>query len=82
LELGAINDPSDHIISCYYSYYYSFSFFLSSAKSLYDTFLVDALIKLYETLYEYHMQCEVLPLRVDSFKMVAVTMETAKMLKK
>jgi hypothetical protein len=28
------------------------------------------------------MQCEILPLRVDSFKMVAVTMETAKMLKK
>jgi hypothetical protein len=29
LELGAINDPSDHIISCsYYYYYYSSSFFL------------------------------------------------------
>jgi hypothetical protein len=25
LELGAINDPSDHIISCYYYYYYSSS---------------------------------------------------------
>ena len=34
----------------YYSYYYSSSFFLSSVKSLYDTFLGDALIKLYETL--------------------------------
>jgi hypothetical protein len=22
LELGAINDPSDHIVSCYYYYYY------------------------------------------------------------
>jgi hypothetical protein len=28
------------------------------------------------------MPCEVLPLRVDSFKMAAVAMETAKMLKK
>jgi hypothetical protein len=35
------------------------SFFLSSVKSLSDTFLGDALIKLYETLYEYHMPCEV-----------------------
>jgi hypothetical protein len=34
-------------------------FFLSSVKSLSDTFLGDALIKLYETLYEYHMPCEV-----------------------
>ena len=32
---------------------------LSSVKSLSDTFLGDALIKLYETLYEYHMPCEV-----------------------
>jgi hypothetical protein len=42
----------------------------------------DALIKLYETLKEYHMPCEVVPLRVDFFKMVAVAMETAKMTKK
>ena len=77
LELGAINDPSDHIISC--SYYYSSSFFLSSVKSLPDTFLGDALIKLYEILYEYHMPCEVVPLRVDFFKMAAVAMVTTKM---
>jgi hypothetical protein len=29
------------------------------------TFFGDALIKLYETLQEYHMPCEVVPLRVD-----------------
>jgi hypothetical protein len=28
----------------------------------------DALIKLYETLQEYHMPCEVVPLRVDFFQ--------------
>jgi hypothetical protein len=39
------------------------SFFLSS-----DTFLGDALIKLYETLQEYDMPCEVVPLRVDLFQ--------------
>jgi hypothetical protein len=27
LELGAINDPSDHIISCYYYYYSYYSTF-------------------------------------------------------
>jgi hypothetical protein len=47
-----------------------------------DTFFGDALIKLYETLQEYHMPCEVVHLRVDFFKMAAVAMETAKMLKK
>ena len=72
-------DPSDHIISCYYS---SSSFFLSSVKSLSDTFLGYAQIKLYETLQEYHMPCEVVPLMVDFFKMAAIAMETAKMLKK
>jgi hypothetical protein len=30
----------------------------------------------------YHMPCEVVPFRVDFFKMAAVAMETAKMLKK
>jgi hypothetical protein len=44
-------------------------------------FLGDALIKLYETLQEYHMPCEVVLVRVDFFKMAAVAMETAKMLK-
>jgi hypothetical protein len=32
-------------------------------------------------LWEYHMPCEVVLLRVDFFKMVAVAMETVKMLK-
>ena len=41
-------------------------------------FLGDALIKFYETLWEYHMPCEVVLLRVDFFKMAAVAMETAK----
>ena len=45
-------------------------------------FLGDALMKLYETLLEYHMPCEVVLLKVDFFKMAAVAMETAKMLKK
>jgi hypothetical protein len=58
------------------------SFFLSSVKSLSDTFLRDALIKLYETLYECHLPCEVVPLRVDFPKMAAIAMETTKMLKK
>jgi hypothetical protein len=44
-------------------------------------FLGDALIKLYETLKEYHMPCEVVLLRVDFSKLGAVAMETAKMLK-
>jgi energy-coupling factor transporter transmembrane protein EcfT len=44
-------------------------------------FLGDALIKLSETLWEYHMPCEVVLYRVDFFKMAAVAMETAKMLK-
>jgi hypothetical protein len=44
-------------------------------------FLGDALIKLYETLSKYHMSCEVVLLRVDLFKLAAVAMETAKMLK-
>ena len=47
-----------------------------------DTFLGDALIKFYETLYEYHMPYEVVPLRVVFFKMAAFAMETAKILKK
>jgi hypothetical protein len=46
-----------------------------------DIFLGDALIKLYETLSEYHMPCEVLPLWVDFSKMTAVAIETAKMQK-
>jgi hypothetical protein len=41
------------------------SFFV---KSLSDTFFGDALIKLYETLQEYHMPCEVVHLRVDFFQ--------------
>ena len=41
------------------------SFFV---KSLSDTFFGDALIKLYETLQEYHMSCEVVHLRVDFFQ--------------
>jgi hypothetical protein len=53
-----------------------------SASILSVPFLGDALIKLYETLYEYHMPCEVVPLRVYFFKMDAVAMETAKMKKK
>ena len=52
----------------------SFHTFLSAR------FLGDVLIKLYETLYEYHMPCEVVLLRVDFLKMAAVAMETAKML--
>ena len=56
--------PPNEVWETYYVYsvsYYSSSssFFLSSVKSLSDTFLGDALIKLYETLYEYHMPCEV-----------------------
>ena len=57
------------------------SFFLSSVKSLSDTFLGDSLIKLYETLQECHMPCEIVPLRVDFSKLAAVAMKTAKMLK-
>jgi hypothetical protein len=53
----------------------------SSASILSGTFLRDALIKLYETLKEYHMPCEVVLLRVIFFKMAAVAMETSKMLK-
>ena len=45
-----------------------FFFFLSSAKSFSETFLGDALIKLYETLQEYHMPCEVVPLRFVFFQ--------------
>ena len=45
-------------------------------------FLGNALIKLDETLQEYHMPCEVVLLGVDFFKMAAVAMETVKMLKK
>jgi hypothetical protein len=52
--------------------FFFLSFFLSSAKSLSDTFLGDALIKLYETLWEYHMPCKVVLLRVDFFKMAAI----------
>ena len=67
----------------YYSYYGSqtkfvrhivFALFLiiiilpSSASILSGTFLGDALIKLYETLQEYHMPCEVVPLSVDFFQ--------------
>jgi hypothetical protein len=33
------------------------------------------------SLWEYHIPCEVVLLRVDFFKMAAVAMETAKMLK-
>jgi hypothetical protein len=33
-----------------------------------DTFFGDALIKLYETLQEYHMPCEVVHLRVVFFQ--------------
>ena len=40
-----------------------------------------SLIKLYETLKEYHMPCEVVLLRFDFFKMAVIAMETAKMLK-
>ena len=67
---------------CWFSHYYYYSFFLSSIKSLSNTFLGDALIKLYETLQEYHMPCEVVLVRVDFFKMAAVIMETIKMLQK
>ena len=63
-------------------FFFFLSFFLPSVKSLSDTFLGDALIKLYETLQEYHMPCEVVPLRVDFSKIAVVLMETAKMLKK
>jgi hypothetical protein len=47
-----------------------------------NSILEDALIKLYETLKDYHMPCDVVPLRVDFSKMAAVAMETAKMLNK
>ena len=66
----------------YFSSSFFLSFFLPSVKSLSDTFLGDALIKLYETLQEYHMPCEVVPLRDDFSKIAAVAMEMAKMLKK
>ena len=64
-------------------FYVSFSLllFLFFHTFLSARFLGDALIKLHETLQEYHMPCEVVLLRVDFFKMAAVAMETAKMLK-
>ena len=43
-------------------------------------FFGDASIKLYETLWEYHMPCEVVLLGFDFFKIALVAMETAKML--
>ena len=63
-------------------FYVSFSLlFLFFHTILSARFLGNALIKLYETLQEYHMPCEVVLVRVDFFKMVAVAMETAKMQK-
>jgi hypothetical protein len=62
-------------------FYVSFSLLLFFHTFLSARFLGDALIKLYETLQEYHMSCEVVLLRVDFFKMAAIAMETAKMLK-
>ena len=75
-----ITSPRDVLL-----FYLSFSlllllFFFHTFLSL--RFLGDAFIKLYETLQEYHMQCEVVLLRVDLFKMAAVAMETAKLLNK
>jgi hypothetical protein len=51
------------------------SLFYNKPKDIYFS------IKLYENLQEYHMPCEVMLVRVDFFKMAAVDMETAKMLK-
>ena len=67
-------------------FYVSFSLLLLFLLLFFHTFLSalflgDALIKLSETLWEYHMPCEVVLLRVDFFKMAVVAMETAKMLK-
>jgi hypothetical protein len=64
-------------------FYVSFSLllFLFFHTFLSARFLGDALIKPYETLQEYHMPCEIVLLRVDFFKMAAVAMEMAKMLK-
>jgi hypothetical protein len=65
-------------------FYVSFSlllFLLFFHTFLSARFLGDALIKLYETLWEYHMPCKVVLLRVDFFKMAAIAMEMAKTLK-
>ena len=68
-------------------FFVSFSLFFLFLFLFFHTFLSarffgDALIKLYETLQEYHMPCEVVLVRVDFFKMAAVAMETAKNAKK
>ena len=47
-----------------------------------DRFLGYVLIQLYETLYAYHMPCEVVLLWVYFFNIAVVAMETVKMLKK
>ena len=48
-------------------FYFSF-LFLFFHTFLSARFLVDALIKLYETLQEYHMPCEAVLIRVDFFQ--------------
>ena len=62
-------------------FYVYFSLLLFYHAFLSARILGDALIKLYETLQEYHMPCEIVLFKVDFFKMAAVAMETAKMLK-
>jgi hypothetical protein len=71
--------PSGDVLLFYVSF--SLLLFLFFHTFLSARFLGDALIKLYETLQKYHMPCEVVLLRTDFFKMAAVAMETAKMLK-
>ena len=65
---------------CFCSYYY-YSYYSTFCTILTVTFLGDSLIKLYETLYEYHIACEVVPLSVVFFKMASVAKETSEMLK-
>ena len=63
------------------SYYYYYSYYPTFCTILSVTFLGNSLIKRYETLYEYDIACEVVPLSVGFFKMASVATETSKMLK-
>ena len=73
--------PTVHVLLFYVSFSLVFLLFFFHTF-LSARFLGDALMKLYESLLEYHMPCEVVLLRFDFFKMAAVAMETTKMLKK
>ena len=77
----AILVTSPRLLLFYVSFSLLLLFLLFFHTFLSALFLGDALIKLYETLYDYHMPCEVVLYRVDFFKMAAIAMETAKMQK-